>query len=583
MKIKPDEITSILKSRIEGLDAGEAELTEVGTVLSVADGIARIHGLDNAMSFEMLELPHGVTGLALSLESDSVGAVLFGDWEKVVEGDTVKRTGDLLEIPVGDNLLGRIVSPLGDPLDGKGEVEHTEMRPAEFKAPGVVARQGVKEPMQTGLKAIDSMIPIGRGQRELIIGDRQTGKTTIAIDTIINNKDTGVVSVYVAIGQRMATVVAIAQTLADAGAMENTIIVAASADEAAPIKFMAPYAGAAMAEYFLYQGGHALVVYDDLTKHAYAYRQMSLLLRRPPGREAYPGDVFYLHSRLLERAVKLNDELGGGSMTALPIIETQAGDVAAYIPTNVISITDGQIFLEPKLFFSGVRPAINVGISVSRVGGSAQIGPMKKVAGRLKLELSQYRELEAFSQFGSDLDADTQKTLARGERLVKMLNQGERSPLPVEQQVAQVFAATTGHLDRVDVDRVVEFNEQLTDRLKAESGDLLEKIKDGDWSDGTQSALKDQISTFADDFGFDLDEEGQATDDGDSDRKSESDDDAAAEGGGDATEDDATDEDDAKDKDKGDAKDKDKGDAKDKDKGDAKDKDKGDAEEAPVA
>jgi len=571
MKIKPDEITSILKSRIEGLDAGEAELTEVGTVLSVADGIARIHGLDNAMSFEMLELPHGVTGLALSLESDSVGAVLFGDWEKVVEGDTVKRTGDLLEIPVGDNLLGRIVSPLGDPLDGKGEVEHTEMRPAEFKAPGVVARQGVKEPMQTGLKAIDSMIPIGRGQRELIIGDRQTGKTTIAIDTIINNKDTGVVSVYVAIGQRMATVVAIAQTLADAGAMENTIIVAASADEAAPIKFMAPYAGAAMAEYFLYQGGHALVVYDDLTKHAYAYRQMSLLLRRPPGREAYPGDVFYLHSRLLERAVKLNDELGGGSMTALPIIETQAGDVAAYIPTNVISITDGQIFLEPKLFFSGVRPAINVGISVSRVGGSAQIGPMKKVAGRLKLELSQYRELEAFSQFGSDLDADTQKTLARGERLVKMLNQGERSPLPVEQQVAQVFAATTGHLDRVDVDRVVEFNEQLTDRLKAESGDLLEKIKDGDWSDGTQSALKDQISTFADDFGYDLDEEGQATDDGDSDRvtdrKSESDDDAAAEGGGDATEDDATDEDDAK----------------DKDKGDAKDKDKGDAEEAPVA
>jgi len=580
MKIKPDEITSILKSRIEGLDAGEAELTEVGTVLSVADGIARIHGLDNAMSFEMLELPHGVTGLALSLESDSVGAVLFGDWEKVVEGDTVKRTGDLLEIPVGDNLLGRIVSPLGDPLDGKGEVEHTEMRPAEFKAPGVVARQGVKEPLQTGLKAIDSMIPIGRGQRELIIGDRQTGKTTIAIDTIINNKDTGVVSVYVAIGQRMATVVGIAQTLADAGAMDNTIIVAASADEAAPIKFMAPYAGAAMAEYFLYQGGHALVVYDDLTKHAYAYRQMSLLLRRPPGREAYPGDVFYLHSRLLERAVKLNDELGGGSMTALPIIETQAGDVAAYIPTNVISITDGQIFLEPKLFFSGVRPAINVGISVSRVGGSAQIGPMKKVAGRLKLELSQYRELEAFSQFGSDLDADTQKTLARGERLVKMLNQGERSPLPVELQVAQVFAATTGHLDRVDVDRVVEFNEQLTDRLKAESGDLLEKIKDGDWSDGTQSALKDQISTFADDFGYDLDEEGQATDDGDSDRvtdrKSEDDDDAAAaEGGGDAA-DDAKSKDDSED---GKSKSKDrKSKSKDKD----KKKDKGDAEEAPV-
>ncbi len=518
MQIKPDEITSILKSRIEGLDAGQAELTEVGTVLSIADGIARIHGLENAMSFEMLELPHGVTGLALNLESDNVGAVLFGEWEKVVEGDTVKRTGRLLEIPVGDNMLGRIVTPLGTPLDGKGPVESSEMRPAEFKAPGIVQRQSVHEPMQTGIKAVDAMIPIGRGQRELIIGDRQTGKTAIAIDTIINNKDTGVVSVYVAIGQRMATVVGIAQTLADAGALDSTIIVAASADEAAPIKFMAPYAGAAMAEYFLYKGGHALVVYDDLTKHAYAYRQMSLLLRRPPGREAYPGDVFYLHSRLLERAVKLSDDLGAGSMTALPIIETQAGDVAAYIPTNVISITDGQIFLEPKLFFSGVRPAINVGISVSRVGGSAQISPMKKVAGRLKLELSQYRDLEAFAQFGSDLDADTQKTLARGERLVKMLNQGERSPLPVELQVAQVYAATNGYLDRVDVDRVVEFNEQLTSRLRSESGDLLEKIGGGDWSDGTQDALKKQIETFADDFGYDLDEEGLPSDDGGSDR-----------------------------------------------------------------
>ncbi len=523
MQIKPDEITSILKSRIEGLDAGQAELTEVGTVLSIADGIARIHGLENAMSFEMLELPHGVTGLALNLESDNVGAVLFGEWEKVVEGDTVKRTGRLLEIPVGDDMLGRIVTPLGTPLDGKGPIESTEMRPAEFKAPGIVQRQSVHEPMQTGIKAVDAMIPVGRGQRELIIGDRQTGKTAIAIDTIINNKDTGVVSVYVAIGQRMATVVGIAQTLADAGALDNTIIVAASADEAAPIKFMAPYAGAAMAEYFLYKGGHALVVYDDLTKHAYAYRQMSLLLRRPPGREAYPGDVFYLHSRLLERAVKLSDDLGSGSMTALPIIETQAGDVAAYIPTNVISITDGQIFLEPKLFFSGVRPAINVGISVSRVGGSAQISPMKKVAGRLKLELSQYRDLEAFAQFGSDLDADTQKTLARGERLVKMLNQGERSPLPVELQVAQVYAATNGYLDRVSVDRVVEFNEQLTSRLRSESGDLLEKIKGGDWSDGTQDGLKKQIADFADDFGYDLDEEGLPTDDGGSDRVSDRD------------------------------------------------------------
>src|SRR5690348_1835848 len=345
LKIKPDEITSILKERIEGIEDGGSDLSEVGTVLSIADGIARVHGLDNAMSLEMLELPHDVTGLALNLESDNVGAVLFGEWDRIVEGDTVKRTGQLLEIPVGDELLGRIVDPLGRPLDGKGEVNTSEMRPAEFKAPGVVQRQPVKEPMQTGLKAIDSMIPIGRGQRELIIGDRQTGKTAIAIDTIINNKDSDLISVYVAIGQRMATVVALAKTLEDAGAMEKTIIVAAPADEAAPIKFMAPYAGCAMAEHFLYSGRHALVIYDDLTKHAYAYRQMSLLLRRPPGREAYPGDVFYLHSRLLERAVKLNDDLGGGSLTALPIIETLAGDVSAYIPTNVISITDGQIYL----------------------------------------------------------------------------------------------------------------------------------------------------------------------------------------------------------------------------------------------
>ncbi len=373
MQINPAEITSVLKSRIEGLDGGQASLTEVGTVLSVGDGIARVHGLENCMALEMLELPHGVIGLALNLESDNVGAVLFGEWEEIVEGDTVKRTDHLLNIPVGDALLGRIVDPLGKPLDGKGEIETTETRPSEFKAPGVVQRQPVKEPLQTGIKAIDSMIPIGRGQRELIIGDRQTGKTAIAIDTIINNKDTGVVSIYVAIGQRMSTVVALAETLDDAGALDNTIIVAAGADEAAPIKFIAPYAGCAMAEHFLYNGGHALCIYDDLTKHAYAYRQMSLLLRRPPGREAYPGDVFYLHSRLLERAVKLNDELGAGSLTALPIIETQAGDVSAYIPTNVISITDGQIFLEPKLFNSGVRPAINVGISVSRVGGNAQI------------------------------------------------------------------------------------------------------------------------------------------------------------------------------------------------------------------
>jgi F-type H+/Na+-transporting ATPase subunit alpha len=509
MQIKPDEITSILKSRIEGLDAGSAELTEVGTVLSVADGIARVHGLENCRSLEMLELPHGVTGLALNLESDNVGVVLFGDWDKVVEGDTVKRTDHLLDIPVGEGLLGRIVDPLGRPLDGKGDIEAAETRPAEIKAPGVVQRQPVSEPMQTGLKAIDSMIPIGRGQRELIIGDRQTGKTAIAIDTIINNKDKDLICVYVAIGQRMATVVGIAETLAENGALENTIIVAAPADEAAPIKYMAPYAGCAMAEYFTYQGRASLCVYDDLTKHAYAYRQMSLLLRRPPGREAYPGDVFYLHSRLLERACKLSDEEGGGSLTALPIIETQAGDVSAYIPTNVISITDGQIFLESKLFFSGVRPAINVGISVSRVGGNAQIGPMRKVAGRLKLELSQYRDLEAFAQFGSDLDVETQRTLARGERLVATLNQSERSPLPAEDQVVQVFAATNGFLDRILTERVPEFLDGLIQRAHSEHEGVLDKIRGGDWSDETQEALRKAVADFADDFGYDLDEEGQ--------------------------------------------------------------------------
>jgi F-type H+-transporting ATPase subunit alpha len=509
MQIKPDEITTILKSRIEGLDAGSAELTEVGTVLSVADGIARVHGLENCRSLEMLELPHGVTGLSLNLESDNVGVVLFGEWDKIVEGDTVKRTDHLLDIPVGEGLLGRIVDPLGRPLDGKGDVESSETRPAEIKAPGVVQRQPVKEPMQTGLKAIDSMIPIGRGQRELIIGDRQTGKTAIAIDTIINNRDKDLSCVYVAIGQRMATVVQLAETLAENGALENTIIVAAPADEAAPIKYMAPYAGCAMAEYFTYQGRHSLCVYDDLTKHAYAYRQMSLLLRRPPGREAYPGDVFYLHSRLLERACKLSDEEGGGSLTALPIIETQAGDVSAYIPTNVISITDGQIFLESKLFFSGVRPAINVGISVSRVGGNAQVGPMRKVAGRLKLELSQYRDLEAFAQFGSDLDVETQRTLARGERLVTTLNQSERSPLPIADQVVQVFAATNGFLDRILTERVPEFLDGLVSRIHSEHEDVLDKVAGGDWSDETQEALRNAVGDFADDFGYDLDEEGQ--------------------------------------------------------------------------
>jgi F-type H+/Na+-transporting ATPase subunit alpha len=514
LQIKPDEITSILKSRIEGLDAGSAELTEVGTVLSIGDGIARVHGLENCQAFEMLDLPHDVTGLALNLESDNVGTVLFGDWEKVVEGDTVKRTGELLEVPVGEALLGRIVDPLGNPLDGKGDIETDEKRFAEIKAPGVVQRQPVKEPMQTGLKAIDSMIPIGRGQRELIIGDRQTGKTAIAIDTIINNKDSDLICVYVAIGQRKSTVVQLAETLRDAGALDNTIIVMAAADEAAPIKFLAPYAACAMAEHFTYQGKHTLCIYDDLTKHAYAYRQMSLLLRRPPGREAYPGDVFYLHSRLLERACKLSDDEGGGSLTALPIIETQAGDVSAYIPTNVISITDGQIFLEPKLFFSGVRPAINVGISVSRVGSSAQVAPMKKVAGRLKLELSQYRDLEAFAQFGSDLDADTQRTLARGARLVKTLNQGERQPLAVADQVLHVFAATNGFTDRILVDKVPDFLEGLTQRFHSEGADLREKISGGDWNDEIVEQLKKLLQEFADDYGYDLDEEGQPLEEG---------------------------------------------------------------------
>jgi F-type H+-transporting ATPase subunit alpha len=519
MEIKPDEITKILRERIEGLETESADLAEVGTVLSVGDGIARIHGLDNCMSLEMLELSHDVVGLALNLEEDNVGAVLFGEWEEIVEGDRVKRTGRLLDIPVGDALLGRLVDPLGRPLDDKGDVNTTETRSAEFKAPGVVQRQQVNEPMQTGLKAIDSMIPIGRGQRELIIGDRQTGKTAIAIDTIINNKDSDLVCIYVAIGQRMSTVMQFMETLEQNGAMDNTIIVAAPADEAAPIKYMAPYAGCAIGEHFLYNGGHALCIYDDLTKHAFAYRQMSLLLRRPPGREAYPGDVFYLHSRLLERAVKLSEELGSGSLTALPVIETQAGDVSAYIPTNVISITDGQIFLESDLFHSGVRPAINVGISVSRVGGNAQTKAMKRVAGRLRLDLSQYRELEAFAQFGSELDPETQRTLARGERLVAALNQKERSPLSVADQVISIYAGTGGYLDRIKVDRVEPFLADLITRMRAEHADLLGRINDtGELSDEDEQALDDAIADMVDDFGPDFDAEGNPLEAGESDR-----------------------------------------------------------------
>jgi F-type H+-transporting ATPase subunit alpha len=519
VEIRPDEIASILRDRIEGLDTDAADLSEVGTVLSVADGIARIHGLDNCMSLEMLELPHDVTGLALNLEQDNVGVVLFGAWEEVVEGDAAKRTGKLLEIPVGEALLGRLVDPLGRPLDDKGEINTSETRPAEFKAPGVVQRQPVKEPMQTGLKAIDTMIPIGRGQRELIIGDRQTGKTAIAIDTIITNRDKDLVCIYVAIGQRMSTVVQVMELLDEHGAMENTIIVAAPADEAAPIKYMAPYSGCAMGEHLLYDGKDALCVYDDLTKHAFAYRQMSLLLRRPPGREAYPGDVFYLHSRLLERAVRLSDELGGGSLTALPIIETQANDVSAYIPTNVISITDGQIFLESDLFYKGNRPAINVGISVSRVGGDAQRKAMKKVAGKLRLDLSQYRDLEAFAQFGSELDPETQRALARGERLVEMLNQKERRPLSVAEQVASIYAGTGGYLDRIKTERVPDLLENLLSRLRSETSDLMKRIDEtGELSDEDEKELGDAIAEMIDDFGPDFDAEGQPLEEGESDR-----------------------------------------------------------------
>jgi F-type H+-transporting ATPase subunit alpha len=519
MEIKPDEITSILKDRIEGLDQdGGADLSEVGSVLSVADGIARVHGLDNCMSLELLELPHDVTGLALNLETDNVGAVLFGAWDRIEEGDTVKRTGELLRVPVGDHMLGRIVDPLGNPLDGKGEVDTSERRPAEVIAPGIVQRQPVKEPMLTGLKAIDSMTAIGRGQRELIIGDRQTGKSAIVIDTIINNRDKDLICIYVAIGQRMSTVVDVAERLRERGAMDNTIIIAAPADEAAPIKYMAPYAGCAMGEHFLWQGKHALCIYDDLTKHAYAYRQLSLLLRRPPGREAYPGDVFYLHSRLLERAVKLSDEQGGGSLTALPIIETQASDVSAYIPTNVISITDGQIFLEQDLFLAGTRPAINVGISVSRVGGNAQPTPMRKVAGKLRLELSQFRELESFAQFGSELDPETQRTLARGERLVETLNQDELSPVPIEDQVAQIYSGTGGYLDRIKTERIKDFHEAMTQRLHAEEGELMQSVADGEWTDDIETKLGDAIAEAIDDFGPDFDEEGEPLEKGESDR-----------------------------------------------------------------
>jgi len=504
LKLRPEEITSILKARIEEYEVA-TDLSEVGTVLQIGDGIARVHGLDNALALEMLEFEHGVTGIALNLEEDNVGAALFGEWEEVVEGEPVRRTGSVASVPVGEALLGRVVDPLGNPLDGQGPIEATERRPLEFKAPGVIERQPVKEPLQTGIKAIDAMTNVGRGQRELIIGDRGTGKTAIAIDTILNQRGGDVICIYVAIGQKGSTVAQVYERLKDAGAMDYTIIVAASAAEAAPIKWMAPFAGCAMGEYFLFEGKHALIIYDDLTKHADSYRQLSLLLRRPPGREAFPGDVFYLHSRLLERACKLSDDRGGGSLTALPIIETQAGDVSAYIPTNVISITDGQIFLESDLFYSGVRPAINVGISVSRVGASAQTKAMKKVAGRLRLDLSQYRELEAFAQFGSELDPATQRTLNRGEKMVATLNQPQYAPWPTEEQVVALWAGVNGHLDDIPTAQVPRFHEEWREHLKAE-GSILGEIRDsGDISDETEQKLAAEVEKFKN--GFAIEEE----------------------------------------------------------------------------
>ncbi len=499
MNIRPEEITSILRKQIEQYDV-ETDLAEVGTVLQIGDGIARLYGLEGAVAGEMLELEHGVTGLAFNLEEDNVGAALFGDWELVKEGDSAKRTGRVASVPVGDAMVGRIVDPLGNPLDGGPPIETEDRRPLEFKAPGVVDRQPVKEPLQTGVKAIDAMTNVGRGQRELIIGDRSTGKTALLVDTILNQRGGDMICIYIAIGQKASTVAQIYELLKDEGAMEYTIIVTAPASEAAPIKWMAPYAGCAMGEYFMFGGRHAVCMYDDLSKHADAYRQMSLLLRRPPGREAFPGDVFYLHSRLLERACKLSEELGGGSLTALPLIETQAGDIAAYIPTNVISITDGQIFLESELFYSGVRPAIDVGRSVSRVGASAQTKAMKKVAGRLRLELSQYRELEAFAQFGSELDPATQAILGRGERMVATLNQPQYQPWPMEEQVVAIFAGVQGLVDDIPTSDVPRFQDELREALRAE-GTVYNEIREtGDLPDELAERLTKEIERFKERF-----------------------------------------------------------------------------------
>ena len=505
MDIKTDQITDLLKKQLEKYN-NDIDVAEVGEIIEVGDGVARASGLENVMSSELVELPNNVFGMALNLEQDNVGLVLFGDTTKVKEGDIAKRTGKVVEVPVGKEMLGRVVNPLGQPLDGKGPINSSKSLPVERKALGVMARSPVNEPLQTGIKAIDSMVPIGRGQRELIIGDRQTGKTAVAIDAIINqkntqNSDSPVFCVYVAIGQKASTVASLVSELEQQGAMEYTVVVAANASDPAPMQYIAPYAGCAMGEFFRDNGQHALIVYDDLSKQAVAYRQMSLVLRRPPGREAFPGDVFYLHSRLLERASKLSKDLGSGSLTALPIIETQEGDVSAYIPTNVISITDGQIYLETNLFNSGIRPAIDVGLSVSRVGGNAQIKAMKKIAGTLRLDLAQYRELEAFAKFGSDLDKATLAQLTRGERMVEILKQNQYVPMTVERQIAIIFAASKGHLDDIEIEKVSEFESNLFDYLEANASDQLSSIKEsGDLSDDTSKSLDKLISDFKNSF-----------------------------------------------------------------------------------
>ena len=508
MDIRAAEISKVIKDQIANFGT-EAQVSETGQVLSVGDGIARIHGLDNVQAGEMVEFSNGVQGMALNLEADNVGVVIFGSDSEIKEGDVVKRTGTIVDVPIGKELLGRVVDGLGNPIDGKGPIKTAQRSRVEVKAPGIIPRTSVHEPVQTGLKAIDALVPVGRGQRELIIGDRQTGKTAVAIDTFINQKNANagddeskkLYCIYVAIGQKRSTVAQIVRQLEESGAMEYTIVVAATASEPAPLQFLAPYTGCAMGEYFRDNGMHALIVYDDLSKQAVAYRQMSLLLRRPPGREAYPGDVFYLHSRLLERAAKMNKDNGSGSLTALPIIETQAGDVSAYIPTNVISITDGQIFLETDLFFAGIRPAINVGLSVSRVGSAAQTKAMKKVSGSIKLELAQYREMAAFAQFGSDLDASTQKLLNRGARLTELLKQAQFSPMPFEEQTVSIFAGTNGYIDTVPVNQVTHYEQAMLGNMRAHHADLLADIRDKkDLSDDTKAKLKDALAAFGKTF-----------------------------------------------------------------------------------